>query len=899
MFAEDVGLLPSGSFTKIIEDSLTNPKMYLSLVRDLWEAMNSGQICATLRRKLLRFDGNIFSNPEVIPLQKEHLLILLKAAASDWREVEPAIFGTLLERALDPKERHKLGAHYTPRAYVERLIVPTLMDPLREDWGLAQATASDFFRKGKVADARKVVDKFHSRLRKTRVLDPACGSGNFLYVAMEHMKRLEGEVMQLLESYGEKQPDLLQIDPHQFLGLEINPRAAQIAEMVLWIGYLQWHFRTHGLVNPLEPVIRKFGNIRQQDAVLEFDSWDFAVDDRGNPIRRWDGETYRADPVTGLQVPDLEAVVIDKVYRGVTSAKWPKADYIVGNPPFVGGNHKKRVLGDGYFDALVKAYPMLSDSCDFVMYWWHKAAELVRAGEAQRFGFITTNTISQFFNRRVLSMHMESDNPLYLSFAVPDHPWVCASDGAAVRIAMTVAAQGSNTGVLATVQRECGTAAREIDVVLTERRGVIHANLRQGADLTGLVPLAANCGLCARGVDTIGTGFIVTPYQASELGLGRVNGLDRHIRQYRNGKDLAAKARGVMVIDLHGLTAEDTHRRYPDVYQWIYKRVKPERDQNRQEYRRTHWWLFGGTNAMLRAALAALPRYISTIYIAKHRFFVFLPAEVLPDTTLVNIAVDDAFHLGVLSSRIHVCWAMATGGRLTDRPLYAKSLCFDTFPFPNATSLQKRRIRHLGESLDAHRKSRQEQHPDLTMTGMYNVLEAVRAGRSLTGAEKTIDDTGLVTILRSLHDELDDAVADAYGWPGDLPEEDILTRLVDLNAERAEEEKHGIRWLRPEYQTPDLADRQKHSSLDIDVSRRPSKSGTKSIARPGRPTQKSEWPADPVDQLGALCNAIASIRSNDEAATPERIAECFTRCPKKNLKEALGILENVGLYGLL
>jgi len=237
MFAEDVGLLPSGSFTKTIEDSLTDPKMYLSLVRDLWEAMNSGQICATLRRKLLRFNGNIFANPEVIPLRREHILILLKAAQSDWREVEPAIFGTLLERALDPKERHKLGAHYTPRAYVERLIVPTVMKPLRRDWDGFQSRATELFHNGKEADARKVIYRFHAHLLKVRVLDPACGSGNFLYVAMEHMKRLEGEILQTLVSYGEKQPELMQIDPHQFHGLEINPRAAQIAEMVLWIGY--------------------------------------------------------------------------------------------------------------------------------------------------------------------------------------------------------------------------------------------------------------------------------------------------------------------------------------------------------------------------------------------------------------------------------------------------------------------------------------------------------------------------------------------------------------------------------------------------------------------------------------------------------------------------------------
>ncbi|MCL2823559.1 MAG: hypothetical protein FWD57_06170, partial [Polyangiaceae bacterium] len=594
MFAEDVGVLPSRCFTKIIEESLANPKMYLSLVRDLWESMIEGRLSTTLRQELMRFNESIFANPEVLPMQHEHLLILLKAAASDWREVEPAIFGTLLERALDPKERHKLGAHYTPRAYVERLIIPTLMEPLQKQWKIAQAGATDCLRNGNEAEARKAIDKFHSRLRKIRVLDPACGSGNFLYVAMEHMKRLEGEVLQTLESYGEIRPELMQIDPHQFLGLEINPRAAQIAEMVLWIGYLLWHFRTHGLVNPPEPVIRKFGNIQQKNAVLVFTGSDFAVDATGKPIGRWDGETYKTDPVTGLQVPDSAAEVVDRVYKGVTAAKWPKADFIVGNPPFIGGKDKKQVLGHGYFDALAKTYPMLPDSCDFVMYWWHKAAELVRDGKVRRFGFITTNSISQVFNRRVLSLHLDSQNPIHLEFVIPDHPWVHASDGASVRIALTVAEKGAGPGILATVEHEIGTIGRESEVRLAKRNCVIHANLRQGADMTDLSALAANSGLCGRGMLLAGSGFIVSPEQAASMGLGRTSGLDKHIRNYRNGRDLSARPRGAMVIDLFGLTSNEVLDRYPDVYQWIYTRVKPERDENHQESPRAKWWLFGG-----------------------------------------------------------------------------------------------------------------------------------------------------------------------------------------------------------------------------------------------------------------------------------------------------------------
>ncbi|MCL2823020.1 MAG: hypothetical protein FWD57_03430, partial [Polyangiaceae bacterium] len=766
MFAQAVGLLPSGGFTKILEISLIDLPMFQPLLREFWQAMNFGQAFATPPTELKRSGGTNSVNFGVLPLRHEHLLILMKAATANWTEVEPAIFGTLLEQALNPKERHKLGAYYTPRVYVERLINPTLMDPLREDWEIVQAAASDHFRKGQTDEARKVIETFRASLHRVRVLDPACGSGNFLYVAMEHMKRLECEILQTLESYGEKQIGPDRIGPHQFLGLEINPRAALIAETVLWIGHLQWHFRNDRVDNPPEPLIRKYGNIQQRDAVLEYAGPNSAVDKNGIPILRWDGETYKIDGVTGQQVPDLESEAIDEVYKGAAAAKWPNADFIIGNPPFIGGKYKKQVLGHRYFDALGIAYPMLPESCDFVMYWWHKAAELLRIGKVRRFGFITTNSISQVFNRRVLSLHMESENPMYLAFAVPDHPWEDAPNNASVRIAMTVGAvpaKGSKTGTLSTVLEERPAAGTDINLVMAETVGMIHANLRQGPDITKAISLKSNERMSTNGVKLHGSGFIVTPSQAADLGLGRIRGLESHIRHYRNGKDIAIRPRGVMVIDLHGLSAQDIQANYPQVYQWVCTRVKPERDVNHQEYRRKNWWLFGGTNMILRNGLAGLPRYIATIETSARRFFVFLPAEVLPDNMLVNILSSDAYHLGVLSSRIHTCWTLATGGTLGTGHRYTKSVCFDAFPFPNATPHQQNHIRELGEKLDSHRKSRQEEHPNLTMTGMYNVLEAMRAGRTLIATEKTIHENGQIAILCKLHDEIDVAVANAYG----------------------------------------------------------------------------------------------------------------------------------------
>ncbi len=283
--------------------------------------------------------------------------------------------------------------------------------------------------------------------------------------------------------------------------------------------------------------------------------------------------------------------------------------------------------------------------------------------------------------------------------------------------------------------------------------------------------------------------------------MGRVASLERHIRQYRNGRDLISRPRGVMVIDLFGLSAEEVRERFPAVYQHVVNHVKPERDQNNRASYRHNWWIHGEPRANFRPALKGLRRYIATVETSKHRFFVFLDASVLPDNMLVNIASSDAFVLGVLSSRIHVTWALAAGGTLEDRPRYNKTRCFEPFPFPDASEAQREQIRFLGEQLDEHRKRRQEANPHLTLTEMYNVLTELRAGQPLDAPSWLIHDQGLVSVLRDLHDDLDRAVAEAYGWPADLSSEDILFRLVELNAIRAAEERSGlVRWLRPEFQ---------------------------------------------------------------------------------------------------
>jgi hypothetical protein len=260
-----------------------------------------------------------------------------------------------------------------------------------------------------------------------------------------------------------------------------------------------------------------------------------------------------------------------------------------------------------------------------------------------------------------------------------------------------------------------------------------------------------------------------------------------------------------------------------------------------------------------------LPRYISTPETAKHRFFVFLDQSILPDNKLVNIASDDAFILGVLSSRIHVEWALAAGSTLEDRPVYVKTTCFETFPFPLCQEDQKHRIRQLAESLDAHRKRQQDLHPTLGLTDMYNVLEKLRTGEPLTDRERTDHERGLVSVLKQIHDDLDRAVADAYGWPADLSTEDILFRLVDLNAERAAEEAKGtIHWLRPEYQQRTAAPTQAALAIDTE----------EILPTPKAKPDRKPWPTTLPERVKAIQSALTEAQA---PFTPKTLTRQFTK----------------------
>ena len=860
MFAEDVELIPTDSFKGLLASyaETEESRGYLpDALQGLWAVMDKGGFSPELRKKLRRFNGQLFHEAKALPLNADQINLLQKAAEADWREVEPAIFGTLLERALDPTERHSLGAHYTPRRYVERLVLPTVIEPLRREWAAAQAASATKLEEGKgkkaVTDAREELLKFLRRLTSVKVLDPACGSGNFLYVTLEHLKRLEGEVLTTLAQLGGsgrlELGDGTTVSPRQLLGMELNPRAAAIADVVLRIGYLQWHLRTHGLTQLAEPLLDNYQNIKQQDAVLGHNS----------------------------------------DYSKTWPAEWPVADFIIGNPPFVGDKAMRRALGDAYVTSLRKTYAgQVPESADLVMYWWQRAAQLAASGQVERFGFITTNSITQTFNRRVVQEFMENAaQQVSLCFAIPDHPWVDAADGAAVRVAFTVAERGALSGSLFQVVQE--TAADDAhDVLLLETIGTINADLTVGANVAGVGALKANSEVSGLGVLLIGAGFIVTTQEAARLGLGSLVGLDKHIRPYRNGKDLMSNSRGVLVIDLFGLTNDEVLTRFPAVYQRVLETVKPERNINNRASRRDNWWLFGETNPRLRRMIKGLARFISTPETARHRVFQFLDGGILPDNKVVTIASDDAFHLGVLSSRTHVVWSLAAGGRLGvgNDSVYNKTRCFEPFPFPAANDAQRAEIRKIAEQLDAHRKRQQAEHPTLTLTDLYNVVEKLRLGQTLTGKEQTTHENGLAAVVLNLHQQLDAAVATAYGWSTTLSDAEILTNLVQLNQQRAIEEAGGsVRYLRPSYQAPN----EQQATMALPT--------TTTLATSDATAEAQPWPAELAQQMLAVRSIVQ--QAGGEALSSAQVAGRFRRTNANKVKPLLDTLAMMALVRYL
>lgn len=842
MFAEDIGLLREDIFTASLEKTwVPEPESFKEGVEALWEAMNAGKRFYILG-KLLQFNGGLFADPVALALNKKQLKILLSAAKREWSEVEPSIFGTLIEQALDPVERHRLGAHFTPASYVERLLRPTIEEPLRSDWDAVRVQVRQLVPPDEPVSSKNLkhaqlcVREFQRKLCSTVVLDPACGSGNFLYQALNLFKQLESEVLAMLFDLGISQQDLgdeLMVTPRQFKGIEVRHGSKEIAELVLWIGYLQWHHRVYGQTKkPPEPILRDYKNVEKGDAIIT--------------------------------VPDD---VRGGTTKNATMTAWPKVDFIVGNPPFVGNKRMRELLGDQYVVRLRNTYGSVPESCDYVMYWWDRAAELVCTGKARRFGFVATNSIRQTFNRRVVESRLDSTTALSIVFAVPDHPW--EDSGAAIRVSMMVGEAGTKTGILQEY-RENG------DGSLTPANGIfgrINADLSIGANLSELKPLQANHGLSCRGVTLVGDGFMLTADQRATLDPSKKSPL---IFPFIRGRDLAQKRRETYVIDAFGIE-EASLNEHPEVYHWLLKHVHGFRSKNNRLSYRQRWWIFGEPRAAFRPALANLRRMIVTPRTAKHRYFLMCPVEERVESEVVMIALDGYFHLGILSSRVHAIWAAATGGKMGagNDPRYNDSECFAKFPFPECSPQQTAEIERLATLVDAHRKERCSKHPDLTFTEMYNAVERVRLGLEPSEEEAKVHQMSLVQVLYRLHQQLDSVVAEAYGLVSNASDSEVLHHLVQLNMVRASAESNGlVSWLRPQYQ-------QKKTIA-----------GKKGKQRKASEQASFAWP----DKLGEQVEVLRRyIVTSDHAPTANDVVAAYEGATEAVVTPVLEALEMLGV----
>ncbi len=882
-FAEDVDLLPREAFRQTVQRAGVegDPIKFQRALETLWHAMDEGGMFGF--ESLLRFNGHFFKDAEALPLEKADIVLVLEAAKADWKDVEPTIFGTLLTRALDPVERHRLGAEYTPRAFIERLVRPTVEEPVRERWTAVQAEALQLRETGKPKDraaAEQRMREFLGWMQGLRVLDPACGSGNFLYVTMHVLKDIEYEVVRELEALtGHQELRMQEIGPANFLGIEVKPWAREIAELTLWIGFHQY-WKKHHAVQPPEPVLMDTGTLELRDAVL---GWDLVrhvpEKDRPDPTPRI------PHPVTGELVPDPTATLPYLEHVGARAAPWPEADFIVGNPPYLGEKRQRDVFGDGYVDALRSAYPAVPDSADFVSYWWYRAAEAVASGRALRAGLITTSTIIQSKNRSLI--RDAATRGAHVVWAAPDHPWVEGADGAAVRVAMTVVARDTGSSTVVTVDDDA-----RIKSEARVRR--LNDDLSAYADVptAAAQPLRANAGLSWQGFKLVGDGFIIQPDEAASL-LNEDPGHAEVLRPLRNGRDLATRPRGVSVIDF-GIRTEQEARRYPRLYDIVRTRVKPERDANANISRRKNWWRFGRTNEGLRNAVAELPRYIATVEVSKHRYFTFLDKAVAPDGALVVIGTSDAFHLGVLSSSAHSTWALAAGGRMGvgNDPRYNKTLCFDSFPFPTPSNPVREEIGRLALAIEAHRTTALERHQSVTVTGLYNILQKLAADEHLTAKERAIFEKGSCGVLLDLHRELDAAVAEAYGWSWPEPPALILERLVALHDRRVEEEAAGtVRWLRPDYQRPRFGG-ETDAQAPAPTLGLPD---APSVAAAPAATAPTPWPADAIGQITVLRSMAAMTPVSIEEAV-QRLVGAKRDIVHRHLETLamLGELRDVG-----
>ena len=713
LYAEDAGLLPSGVFTQIVSQHFRNPEMFNRAVTSLFDQMAKGGLFGA--EEIAYFNGDLFKTVDPVELSAPALFLLGQASQKNWQNIEPSIFGTLFERALDASKRSQLGAHYTSADDIMLVVEPVVIEPLRREWEAVRQEVDNLLVEDKTDEARVRLAAFQQRLFEVTVLDPACGSGNFLYLALRCLLDLEKQV---IDFAAEHDWDNLTptVKPDQMLGLEINHYAVQLARTALWIGYLQWHY-SNGFPYQQNPILTPLVTIQQTDAILD-------LSDSENP-----------------QEPE-----------------WPEAEFIIGNPPFLGGRLLLTHFGDAYVKALYGLYgKRIPNSSDLCCYWLEKARTLIEMGKCSRAGLLATQGVRFQSNRAVMSRIKETGD-IFEAYA--DMNWVL--DGATVHISVVCFDDGSED-----VRMLNGEVVSRINIDLTA-----------GVDLTLAKRLQENLDIAFRGIDKIGEFDIDEATAISMMGQSNPDGRSNSdvIKRWINGKDITERSRDVWAIDFGVNLLETEAALYEAPFEYVRRVVRPARIRNRIRWRAENWWLHGSPAITMRQKLSSLTRYIATPKVSKHRFFVWLTADMLPSNLVIAIASEDDYVFGVLQSSIHELWARSVGSQLRESEsggTYTPTTCFQTFPFPRPSEKQREVIAEAAQELNKLREG---------WLNPADMPETQLKKRTLTNLYNTRP-----TWLQLAHEKLDAAVARAYGWPADLADGEILERLLALNLERAAE----------------------------------------------------------------------------------------------------------------
>jgi hypothetical protein len=620
-----------------------------------------------------------------VHLDREELEQLRAAAGFNWKQVQPSIFGSLLEGGLGHDQQWRLGAHYTHEADIQKVVQPTIVEPWRE-------RIENLSTHAEAVQAQNALAQYV-------VLDPACGSGNFLYVAYRELRRLEKRLhereAELRKRDGKQEQGSLSLHfPLQNIrGIEIDGFAVALARVTLWMGHK------------------------------------LAVDELG-----LDEATLPLGDLSGIQQGDALRLA------------WPKANAIIGNPPFHGDRHLRGVLGDDYVEWLKTQFKV--GVKDFCVYWFRKAHDNLDPGG--RAGLVGTNSISQ--NRaRSASLEYIVDNGGVITNAVSKQVW---PGDAVVNVSIVNWLKDPAVAVKAAMLDGVGVAA-------------IAASLRAMGDseVSGAPSLPANAHRAFQGPIPRGAGFVLDVEEAQEiLALDRRNRLV--VRPYLTSEDIAtspSQAPSRYIIDFGVMTLEASMQ-YPAPMQIVRARVKPQRD--RDPVYATNWWLLWRPRPQMRAALEGHDRYIVGTRVGKRILFTWCEIWTSPSDATNAFAFSGDYWMGVLGSSPHLIWARSQSSTMRTDIRYTPTSAFETFPFPfPVTDAQREAVAEASRALIA-RRSEICVDRQIGLTKLYNQM-----------------DDGAWADLRALHRRLDEAVAVAYGWPASVAQDADETnrRLLELN----------------------------------------------------------------------------------------------------------------------